>query len=394
MNRGVGLHHGHLRSVAANHQRVAGDQQGRILARHGEIHLGEHSGHQPAVPVLQLDFGEQGAGGGIERVGGAGDDAFELAAGDLGDRDDGALTGLHGVRVGLWKVDVRAQGSGLRDAEEQRAALIDQRSGVHIAQGDDAVEGRAHGLIGFDLIQPGEIGLGGGDGAAHGGGGLVERFHVGLLRGVLRLRVVVVLFGNDSAAQEVCHPPGGEARQVFIGAALLDGGFGLLHAALDLIDGGVGLQDLLIEFRGLDFGHDLAGFHAIADIDVALANVAGGAGQDGGLGDCLNVARKHELAIARGARHAADVDHGERGDGLLGFRGEDRFAPLAGKIADEKAHHDQGSQQQSDQHQTDGGRASIRLVPRGMEMLLLFQLALQRFNFRPQPVFGSVRLRS
>ena len=188
--------------------------------------------------------------------------------------------------------------------------------------------------------------------------------------------------------EQVAHAPGGEARQVFIGAALLDGGFGLLHAALDLIDGGVGLQDLLIEFRGFDFGHHLAGLHAVADIDVAFADVAGGAGQDGSFGDGLNVPGKDELAIAGGSRHAADVDHRESGAGLLRFRGEDRFAPLARKIADEEAHHNQDGQQQGDQHQADGGGAPIRLVPRRVQMLLLFQLPLQCFNFGPQPVFA------
>ena len=382
VNRAIGLHHGHLRSVAAHDQRVAGDEQRRVLAGHGEIHLGEHAGHQGAVRILHLDFGEQGAGGGVERVGGASDHSVELAAGDFGDRDDGALAHLHGLRVGLREVDVGAQGSGLRDAEEQRAALVDQRAGVHIAQGDHAVEGRAHGLIGLDLIQPGEVGFGGGDGAAHGGGGLAERLHVGLLRGVLRLRVVVILFGDDSAAQQVGHAAGGEARQVLIGAALLDGRFGLLHAALDLIDGGVGLQDLLIEFRGFDFGHHLPGLHAVADIDVAFADVAGGAGQNGGLGHGLNVARKDELAIARGARHAADVDHGESGAGLLRFRGEDRFAPLPGKIAHEKAHHNQDGQQQSDQHQADGGGAPIRVAARAWQMSSALPIAASGLQFR------------
>ena len=214
--------------------------------------------------------------------------------------------------------------------------------------------------------------------------------HVGLLRGVLRLRVVVVLFGDDSAAEQVGHAAGSEARQVFIGAALLDGGFGLLHAALDLIDGGVGLQNLLIEFRGFDFGDHLTGLHAIADIDVAFADVAGGAGQNGSFGHGLNVARKDELAIARGARHAADVDDRESGAGLFRFRGKDRFPPLSRKKAHEKARHNQACQQQGDQHQADGGGAPIRVVARRVQVFLLFQLPLQRFNFGPQPVFGSV----
>ena len=123
--------------------------------------------------------------------------------------------------------------------------------------------------------------------------------------------VVVVLSGNHAAAEQVAHAAGREAREFLVGAALLQRGFGLLHAALGLIDGGVCLQDLLIEFRRFDLGHHLAGLHAIADIDVAFADVAGGAGQHGRFGDRLNISGKHELAIAGGSRHAADVDHRE-----------------------------------------------------------------------------------
>ena len=184
--------------------------------------------------------------------------------------ENGVLAHLHGFGVGLREVDVRAQGSGLRDTVQERAAFVDQRAGIDVAQGNYAVKRRAHGLIGLDLIQPGEVGLGRGDGTAHRGGGLDQRFYIGLLRGILSLRVVIILFGDHAAAQQVGHAPGGEARQVFIGAALLDSRFGLLHAALGLIDGGVGLENLLIEFRGFDFGQYLPVFHTVADIHVAL----------------------------------------------------------------------------------------------------------------------------
>ena len=42
----VGIHYGHLRSVAAHHQGVAGNEQRRIAARHRKIHLGVHAGQQ------------------------------------------------------------------------------------------------------------------------------------------------------------------------------------------------------------------------------------------------------------------------------------------------------------------------------------------------------------
>ena len=111
--------------------------------------------------------------------------------------------GLHRFGLGLRQVDVDAQRAGLGDAEEQRAAFVDQRSGIHVAQRDHAIEGRAHGLVRLHLIEAREVGLGGGDVAARGGGGLFQRLHVGLLRGVLRLGGIVVLLGDHAARQQV-----------------------------------------------------------------------------------------------------------------------------------------------------------------------------------------------
>ena len=61
--------------------------------------------------------------------------------------------------------------------------------------------------------------------------------------------------------------------------------------------------DLLIELGGFDLGENLAGSDTVADIGVgASLDVACGAGQDGGLGDSLNVAGQYK---ARGGRRSA-----------------------------------------------------------------------------------------
>src|SRR5207302_11102821 len=119
MNRGIRLDDGYLRSVAADDERVAGDQQGRVPAGNGEIDLGKHPGHEDAAYIFHLHFREQRAGRGVEGVGGPRDLTIELPPGDIADGDDGALPRFYGLRVTLRKVDIRAQGSGLRHAKEQ-----------------------------------------------------------------------------------------------------------------------------------------------------------------------------------------------------------------------------------------------------------------------------------
>ena len=80
----------------------------------------------------------------------------------------------------------------------------------------------------------------------------------------------------------------------------VDIGLQFLERGLRLRERGARLGDLLIEFRGFDLGHELAGFDAIADIDDARLHVAIGAREDGGFDDGLQVARQVDAVFARG----------------------------------------------------------------------------------------------
>ena len=66
-------------------------------------------GHQRAIGVANLHFGEQRAGGRVQRVRRAGDPALELPAGEFGHRQSGALPHAHRIRIGLRQVEIGPQ---------------------------------------------------------------------------------------------------------------------------------------------------------------------------------------------------------------------------------------------------------------------------------------------
>ena len=98
--------------------------------------------------------------------------------------------------------------------------------------------------------------------------------------------------------------------------ALLLIGQRLIERRLRLLQVGLGLANLLVQFGRFNFGHRLAGFDAIADIHHAALDVAVGAGQDGSFGNGLDVARQLQFALARGAAH---LDHFHPRQSLLLF---------------------------------------------------------------------------
>ncbi len=59
-------------------------------------------------------------------------------------------------------------------------------------------------------------------------------------------------------------------------------------------------MQLLIHFRRIDFGEQLPFLHLVADIGNALDYVAIGAGEDGRLGDGLNIAGQHHFRVRGG----------------------------------------------------------------------------------------------
>ena len=73
----------------------------------------------------------------------------------------------------------------------------------------------------------------------------------------------------------------------------------LLALAWAVIQIGLGLGQLLIHFRSGDFGQQSAFFHAGADIEVPMGQIAGGARVDGRISLGGHVAGQHKVVYRR-----------------------------------------------------------------------------------------------
>ena len=288
----------------------------------------------------------------------------------------------------LGNVDIQPQAVRLRDPEQERAAFIHQRAGIDVAHGDDAGKRSAYRLVALQLVEPREIRLCGGGVAPRRGHGLPERLNAGLLRCELGLVRVIVLPRYHSLCQQVGVALRVDLGEVGVGLPLFQRGFGLLHVAVGLVDGGSGLLDLLLEFGGLDLGQHLAGVHAVADIHIALADVAAGAREHRRFRDRLYVAWQQQAGVPAGPRHALHVDHREGGSLHLGLGRQHLFPALPRKIA-QKVAGGQKSAQNQEQHQK---RAALGAGARRRLMLQRFQLLPESRDFRAQLIFGGVDL--
>src|SRR5258706_1870135 len=126
------------------------EQRGRLAPNWPE-HFGEHAGCELVLPVLDIELHWHGAGFGVDRVRDAPDDAVEplswprahdeLRFRAFRDRSD----------VGLRHRDRQPQtADGLHAQHRCRVRARprpDERAGIHVALGDDAVERRAYGEI-------------------------------------------------------------------------------------------------------------------------------------------------------------------------------------------------------------------------------------------------------
>jgi hypothetical protein len=150
---------------------------------------------------------------------------------------------------------------------------------------------------------------------------------------------------------------------------------------------GARLGQLLIELRGRDHRQHVPGAHAAADIDVALADIAGRAGKECGAIEGLNGSRQIDLQRSIIGAHHRDPHHRhgrprriESGNGCGGAIGM-----LQGTHADQQAQTRQSAQSEQPRR-----AATPSLGPR-IEHGLLLQLGDEVFyQLRRNVVHGGV----
>ena len=156
--------------------------------------------------------------------------------------------------------------------------------------------------VALHVPQARKIGFGRGDVAALRRNRFIQRLQIGKLRLILRLILIVLLPRNHAFGVQRAPALRGDFGEFHVRLALLIARLRLFQRGLRLFERGLGLQHLLIELGRFDFGYDLAGVDAVADIGRAPPDVAIGARQDRRFRYGLDAARQLQFALRRSAR--------------------------------------------------------------------------------------------
>ena len=187
----------------------------------------------------------------------------KVAIRNLGDADHRIDAGPKPERLVLRNEHLGADHVGVHQREHEGRSGLHQAAVVDVALGDHAVERRDDALVGLLLLEYPNLGFLGGNirlGHAH--------------RGLLRLQgqaiVVALLKREPSLLDQIAVARIGDLGE-------LTACLGLLQRRLVLGQRRLGLRNLVVEFRRGDFRQQGSGLDPIADVDVALFDVAAGA---------------------------------------------------------------------------------------------------------------------
>ena len=183
-------------------------------------------------------------------------------------------------RLVLRHVDLRTDHIALHDGEHERAPRgigLHEVTHVDVALSDDSVERRNDALIGLLLAQDQELRR--------------LRRHVGFRNApgsLLRLKSeavdIALLRGDPTFADQGAVPLPRHLCETPVRLRLL-------NRRLELAQRGLRLHDLVIELRSRDLRQQLPFPDAVADIDVALVDVAARASKDVRRRECRRRAR-------------------------------------------------------------------------------------------------------
>ena len=215
------------------------------------------------------------------------------------------------------------------DPDCHQAAVVD------VALGDHAVEWRHDALVCLLLLEDTDLGfLGGNIGLSHS--------HRGLLRLQGQAIVVALLKREPSLLDQIAVARIGDLGEI---TACLR----LLQCRLILGQRRLGLRNLVVEFGGGDVRQQGSRLDPIADIDVALFDIAAGAREDIRRLECRRRRRQGDgnFAVAGADRSHANV--GNKGPALLGGSRDGELGLVVAPATRCKAAHEQQQRDPAEQ---------------------------------------------
>ena len=246
------------------------------------------AGQELAARVVDLHLAQQCARGGVDGIGGAGEDAAKHLAGKLLERDGDRRARSRGLRLHLRHPDVDAQ--LVRGCQAKQLARLGRRPGldqgadIGIARGDDAVERRVDALEPLQILQAADIGR--------------VRLDGGGLRAEIADLLVGFLLGHGLGLQQRLPARRRRLREV--------------EVRLRGVELGPRLAELLVDLRCLDLGQELALLDARADVDEPPLEIAAGARVDRRVREGARRPGQGQLVGGRALRRTRDGHDGNR----------------------------------------------------------------------------------
>ena len=222
---------------------------------------------------------------------------------NLRDTNHRINTGPKPERLVLRHEHLGADDVGVHQREHEGRSGLHQAAVVDVALRDHTVERRHHTLVGLLLLEYSNLGL-------LGCNIRLRHAHRGLLRLQGQAIIVALLERQPSLFDEIAVARIGDLGEV---AACLR----LLQRGLVLGQRRLGLRNLVVEFGGGNVRQQGAGLDLIADVDVALLDVAAGAREDVRRFECGRRRRQADGHLAVAGADRGDANIGNKRPALL-----------------------------------------------------------------------------
>src|SRR5450631_1284529 len=332
------LDHGDMQPVLIEYNRVGRYDHRWRLARNIQLDGAINPGAECAVRIGNVDLGQQRTAAGLQCAGDSRDLAGKAPIRNLGDTDYRIDAGPKSESLVLRDEHLGSDHIRVHQSEHEGRSGRHQAAVVDVALCDHAVEWRYNALVGLLLLEDANLGLLGGN--------IRLSYSDGCLLCLQGQAIVVALLKREpSLRDQLAVTCIGDLRKI---AACLR----LLQCRLVLGQRRLGLRNLVVEFGGGNVRQQGSRLDPIADIDVALFDVAAGARENIRRLECRRGRRQGYGNFAVAGANRGDANVGNSGPDLLRGGRDGKFglvmtpAPYS-KAAEQQQHRSRAEQRAS-----------------------------------------------